>query len=50
MWFGRKKARGCGLVVSLKTYYGGNMHYDPIHLGAMLAFVINAWLASRRGR
>lgn len=39
-----------GPVVFLKTYSGGNMHFDPIQLGAMLAYVINAWLASRRGR
>jgi hypothetical protein len=24
------------------------MSYDPIQLGAALAFVVNAWLASRR--
>lgn len=27
-----------------------HMQYDPIKLGAMLAMVINAWLASRRGK
>jgi hypothetical protein len=27
---------------------GGTVHYDPIQLGAMLAYIINAWLASRR--
>jgi hypothetical protein len=37
-------------VVCCETWQGGNMHYDPIQLGALLAYIINAWLAARRNR
>jgi len=30
------------------NYKGWRMHYDPIQLGAMLAFIFNAWWSSRR--
>jgi hypothetical protein len=29
-------------------YKGSGMHIDPIQLGAMVAYIINAWLYSRR--
>lgn len=32
----------------LSAVQGETMHFDPIQLGAMLAYVINAWLASRK--
>jgi hypothetical protein len=45
-----KRLRGGRLVVSLATQSGGGqfMSYDPIKLGAFLAYLINAWLAARR--
>jgi hypothetical protein len=40
------KAGCCGIC--WQSSQEENMNYDPIQMGAMLAFIINAWLASRK--